>query len=616
MKKNIFLASSAALVISAVMPVGASAMNFTDLTQYDETTQQAVDYLVEKKVVHGTSPTTFSPRQNIKRGQVVKMLGKYLKQAGMTVPTDWATKARFTDVPTTTSDQELLQYAALVYDSGIFVGSNGQLNASGNLTRENVALVLNRLAVTVLDGKSLIDYVKENQLATNIKDLQSVKEEAREAVYAFNALKISNVDNFNPKGNVQRIHFASFLAKVLQVTDKIKLDLVPEEKPEEPVRPEVPEEKPEESVKPEVPEEKPEEPVRPEVPEEKPEESVKPEVPEEKPEESVRPEVPEETPEESVKPEVPEEKPEEPVKPEIPEETPEEQEASDNVDWEDELPEEVDSPLELPDENQAEDTPTYYFNFEDVNNVEIISTTANKVVIQHATYGEVTLNVTPDLQKLFSEVDLLKNANVSLYVEEDVIQSVNEVVIKNNGTHTTPINVDGSLFEELTDITVQATYANVVNFDNHYGSVKIVAPANAVYTVENYTFDEISSSGLLNITFTESVDTEIIIDAPTATVTVASGVTIDTLAPKNNLSIIVQPSAIVHDVYVATHISSLNVSGKIENVTAETPGAFTITGTGIIDTLYGAATTVYVQLNGVTVNYLAVDETVENVTVQ
>ena len=51
----------------------------------------------------------------------------------------------------TTSNDELLQYAAVVKDNGVFNGSNGNLLAGDNITRENMAVVIVRAFDQVKD---------------------------------------------------------------------------------------------------------------------------------------------------------------------------------------------------------------------------------------------------------------------------------------------------------------------------------------------------------------------------------------------------------------------------------------------------------------------------------
>ena len=47
---------------------------FKDLANYDEETQVAITFLYDKGIVQGTSATTFSPKGNVTRGQLAKIL--------------------------------------------------------------------------------------------------------------------------------------------------------------------------------------------------------------------------------------------------------------------------------------------------------------------------------------------------------------------------------------------------------------------------------------------------------------------------------------------------------------------------------------------------------------
>lgn len=221
MNKFVAALTASAVVASVVVPVAthANTTSFADLEGYAKDSQDAVKYLVDLKVVTGTSPTTFSPNTDITRGQIVKILGRYLINVeGQTIPADWETKARFTDVPVDHKDKELVQLAALTFDAGIFQGSEGKLNTAGKMTRENLALVVDRLAKEVT-GQDLVTIAAALNMTGNVSDLSKAKAESRNAISALNALKISNVAEFNPKGNVKRVHFTSLFAKMLQTVE-------------------------------------------------------------------------------------------------------------------------------------------------------------------------------------------------------------------------------------------------------------------------------------------------------------------------------------------------------------------------------------------------------------
>ena len=209
--KFVATAATATLVASAIVPV-ASAAGFSDVA---DTNSHAVNInsLVDAGIIQGYPDGTFKPNQELTRGQVVKMLGKWVEAQGFEIPADYATKARFNDVAVDAKDQELVKYAALVADTGVFNGSNGALNASGKITRENMALVLDR-AFKAINGTTLVELATEIE-DVKVADLATAKAEAREAIQALRDLGITVVEDFNPKNTVTRGQFASFLNKTI-----------------------------------------------------------------------------------------------------------------------------------------------------------------------------------------------------------------------------------------------------------------------------------------------------------------------------------------------------------------------------------------------------------------
>lgn len=211
--KFVAAAATATLVASAIVPVASAASTFPDVADTNSHAE-SINALVEAGIINGYPDGTFKPNLTLKRGQVVKMLGKWAEAQGFKVPTDYNTNARFTDLAADAADQELVKYAAVVKDAGIFLGDNGALNTSGNITRENMALVLDR-AYKAVTGKSLVELAEGSQNVV-VGDLAVAKAEAREEIQAIRNLGISVVDNFKPKDIVTRAQFASFLNKTIQ----------------------------------------------------------------------------------------------------------------------------------------------------------------------------------------------------------------------------------------------------------------------------------------------------------------------------------------------------------------------------------------------------------------
>ncbi|PIC56137.1 hypothetical protein CSV80_15845 [Sporosarcina sp. P12(2017)] len=215
-RKFVVGAASAALVASAVAPV-AFAAEFTDVKD-NNSHKAAIDALSDAGVISGYPDGTFQPNKTLTRSDVVKLMGKWLIAEGYDVPTDYKTKPRFSDLKTTSND-ELLKMSALVYDNGVFVGKpDGSLDANGDITRENMAIVLVRAFDRVYDV-DLVSYVNAQEFDKDVTDLGKAKAEARPAIDVLDFFDITNpaAPEFNPKNTTTRAQFASFLYKTTLV---------------------------------------------------------------------------------------------------------------------------------------------------------------------------------------------------------------------------------------------------------------------------------------------------------------------------------------------------------------------------------------------------------------
>lgn len=199
--------ATVALVAAAVVPT-ASAANFTDIAKSDH--KEAILALADAKIVGGYQDGSFKPNAVLTNGNVTKFLGKWLVTEHFQVPADYNKKVRFTDLPTSTKDKELLQYASLINDNGIFKGTNNKLLPSDNISREQMASILVRAIEKVYDIDLIAKYKKEN-FKSSITDLKLALPANREAIIALEYAKITNVKTFNPKNTLTRGQFASFL---------------------------------------------------------------------------------------------------------------------------------------------------------------------------------------------------------------------------------------------------------------------------------------------------------------------------------------------------------------------------------------------------------------------
>ena len=217
-KKFVATAATATLVASAIVPV-ASAAGFTDVE--NNTHKDAINALSDAGIINGYADGTFKPNQTINRGQVVKLLGRWLETEGFEVPSDWETSQRFKDLPLT-AEKELVKYAALAKDAGVFAGSNGNLNYTQSMQRQQMAVVLVRAINEIYDLDLVAEY-KEAGFKSEISDLGAAfSAEQREAITALEYAELTNAANlpgkaFKPADSITRGQFASFLYRTINL---------------------------------------------------------------------------------------------------------------------------------------------------------------------------------------------------------------------------------------------------------------------------------------------------------------------------------------------------------------------------------------------------------------
>lgn len=211
------LASTAAVAIvaSAVVPA-ASAASFKDLNGHMY--ENEILALVDAGVINGYPDGTFLPNNSLTRSDVVKLLGKYLVSLGHEIPRDYKTKMRFTDL-TPQSQDELLQYAALVRDVGVFQGSAGQLMHRDEMRRDQMATVLVR-AFNVINDFDYVAHVKEQGFTSTVSDLNRTTVEHQTNIAVLDYYDMVKGASFNPKDMTKRGQFAYFLYHMLQIETK------------------------------------------------------------------------------------------------------------------------------------------------------------------------------------------------------------------------------------------------------------------------------------------------------------------------------------------------------------------------------------------------------------
>lgn len=139
--------------------INASAASFEDLEEY-EWAKEAVELLVNRKIVSGVSESSFAPQDAVTREQFVKMIVLY---AGKYSRTE---KCNFSDVA---PDAWYYSYVASAVKAGLINGiSEDEFGTGQPISRQDMAVVIQRIAkleisedIAFADGDKIRDYAKE-----------------------------------------------------------------------------------------------------------------------------------------------------------------------------------------------------------------------------------------------------------------------------------------------------------------------------------------------------------------------------------------------------------------------------------------------------------------------
>lgn len=205
LKKFIVGSITAVLVASSGAPMASASFNDVSVNN----PHAAYIYrAVEMGLINGYEDGSFKPYQNITRGQVVKIIARYIGDV------DTAGTEQFTDV-SGTKDTELAEAALEVRAIGIFNGSNGALNWTKPISRQEIATVLVRL----------FNLTDREDVEANVTDLNIAWEVHRENIEILSENGITTMSAYNPLGKVTRGQFASFmsLGTEMQVSEIVEV---------------------------------------------------------------------------------------------------------------------------------------------------------------------------------------------------------------------------------------------------------------------------------------------------------------------------------------------------------------------------------------------------------
>lgn len=180
-------------------------VNFSDLKDA-QWAEEAILYLLDKKVVNGKEIGKFYPNDNVTRAEFVKMA-----MLAFELSADNSVKKSFNDVPNT---HWAFEYVNIASSRGLVNGiSQNEFGVSNNMTREDMATLGYRILSYfggITGGQSL-----ENKFT----DFASFSDYASNAILMLNNYEYINGypdGSFKPKDNVTRAEAAQFIYNLVK----------------------------------------------------------------------------------------------------------------------------------------------------------------------------------------------------------------------------------------------------------------------------------------------------------------------------------------------------------------------------------------------------------------
>lgn len=165
---------------------------------------QEVEDLYNYLIVNGTTPTTYSPQKDLKRGEFSAMLARALE-----LRTN-SKKYKFKDVNVYKKEVQAL------YEAGIITGyTDGSFGESNTLTRQEAAAMI----VRMLDYMGVETNVKSKVELADISQISEYAQAAVQYLAAHDVLVSGAETKFNPKKNLKRAEMAKVLMRSLRISD-------------------------------------------------------------------------------------------------------------------------------------------------------------------------------------------------------------------------------------------------------------------------------------------------------------------------------------------------------------------------------------------------------------
>ena len=180
------------------------SVKFSDVNGWEK---EYVYYLAERKILNGKADGLFKPADNITRAEFVKILAAVSGQ-----DVSKSTGTSFSDVNTASWYAPYVEWA---YKNGIVKGSNGNFKPSANITRQDMAVMIENFS------KYMSKTVPSMEAGKTFADDSRIASYAKDAVASLQKAGIISGDvngKFLPQSSATRAQAAKMITVYMQVT--------------------------------------------------------------------------------------------------------------------------------------------------------------------------------------------------------------------------------------------------------------------------------------------------------------------------------------------------------------------------------------------------------------
>lgn len=222
MKKRFSFVLALVLLITSLWSPSAQAKNISDFTDVKPGAwyYNAVHYAVSNELFCGTSATTFSPNTPMTRGMFITVLGRL---HGVEKSYGGERQSSFDDVK---KSDYFYPYAVWANESGITSGTGYGFNPNGNITREQMAVMLYNYFVK-LNTFSLMDKDSGFHTFSDCDRVSSFARAAMDWAVRYGILSGTGQKKLEPQGQATRAQ----VAQIFLSFSRLKNYAVPDDTP-------------------------------------------------------------------------------------------------------------------------------------------------------------------------------------------------------------------------------------------------------------------------------------------------------------------------------------------------------------------------------------------------